>query len=544
MKLRWKKPSIFIDPLTKIPKIYFLFSYCFWVRFMKKRIALISVYEKRDVDNLALELKKLNFDIISTGGTYRFLRDRGIEVTELSNFTGFPEILEGRVKSLHPKIYAGILARREKEHLEVLKKFSIEPIDLVVCNLYPFEDAIKRENIRIEDVIENIDIGGPTLIRAAAKNFESVLVVVSPSRYGELIERLKRGVDDEFRRRLAVEAFEHVARYDAMISNYLRKRLLNDKFPSNLTLTFELIQKTRYGENPHQEGAFYRILPERRWGNIANARKLQGKELSYNNILDADAALECLKEFSEPTAVIIKHATPCGIASSDDIFNAWIKAYETDIYSPFGGVVAFNREVDHKLAEDLSKYFLEVVIAPGFTEEALKILGKKRGLRLLEASDLSERNEDFCFRSVNGGMLIQDRDIKIIDPSEWRIVTKKKPSTDDIKSMVFAVKCVKHIKSNAVVFVKDTHTVAIGGGQTSRVDATFIATQKGKDRIKGSIMASDAFFPFRDAVDLAAKAGVRAIVQPGGSIRDEEIIKVADDHGLIMVFTGQRYFKH
>lgn len=512
---------------------------------MGKRLALISVYDKRGVDFLAKELQKLNFDIISTGGTYRFLKEKGIDVTELSDFTGFPEILDGRVKTLHPKIHAGILAKREKEeHLNILRNLSMKPIDLVICNLYPFEEVIKKENVDLHEVIENIDIGGPTLIRSAAKNFEDVLIVVNPSRYDELIEKLKIGIDEEFRKKLAVEAFEHVARYDAIISNYLRKRLLNEKFPKNLTLTFELIQKTRYGENPHQEGAFYKILPERAEGCIANARKLQGKELSYNNILDANAALECVKEFDEPTAVIIKHATPCGIASSDNIFDAWIKAYETDTYSPFGGVVAFNREVDSKLAEDLSKYFLEVIVAPKFTERALQILGKKKRLRLLEVPDIDGRSEDICFRSVTGGMLIQDRDTKEIDPKDWKVVTKKKPSAEDIRSMVFAVKCVKHVKSNAVVFVKDTHTVAIGGGQTARVDATFIATHKGKDRIKGSIMASDAFFPFRDAVDLAAEAGVKAIVQPGGSIRDEEVIKAADEHGLIMVFTGQRYFRH
>ena len=511
---------------------------------MEKRLALISVYDKRGIESLAKELKKLNFDIISTGKTCRFLRSKGIEVIEISDFTGFPEILDGRVKTLHPKIHAGILARRSREHLDTLKELSIKPIDLVVCNLYPFEDVIKEENVDLQEVIENIDIGGPTLIRAAAKNFEDVLVVVNPSRYGELIEELKRGIDERFRKELAVEAFEHVARYDAIISNYLRKRLLKEKFPKNLTLTFELIQKTRYGENPHQEGAFYKILPERREGSIANAIKLQGKELSYNNILDADAALECIKEFDEPTAVIIKHATPCGIASSDNIFDAWLKAYETDTYSPFGGVVAFNRDVDKKLAEALSKHFLEVIVAPKFTEDARKILSKKKNLRLLEVPNINQRFEDLSFRSVTGGLLIQDRDIKSIDPKDWKVVTKKKPSAEDIRSMVFAVKCVKHVKSNAVVFVKNTHTVAIGGGQTARVDATWIATHKGKEKIKDSIMASDAFFPFRDAVDLAAEAGVRAIVQPGGSIRDKEVIEAADEHGLIMVFTGQRYFRH
>ena len=510
-----------------------------------KRVALISVSDKTGLESLAKELEKLGFEILSTGGTANFLKSRGIEVKEISDLTGFPEILEGRVKTLHPKVHAGILARREKdEDMKTLEKFSIKPIDLVICNLYPFEDVIKKEEVKMEEVIENIDIGGPTLIRAAAKNFKDVLVVVNPSRYDELISKLKENVDEEFRRKLAVEAFEHVARYDAVIANYLRKRLTGEKFPKNLTMTFELIQKTRYGENPHQDGAFYRTIPEIKEGCIANSKKLQGKELSYNNILDADAAVECIKEFDEPTAVIIKHATPCGIASSGNIFDAWIKAYETDTYSPFGGVVAFNREVNRELAEDLSKYFLEVIIAPSFSKESLEILGKKKKLRLLEIPSLKRGDESICFRSVTGGVLVQDRDVKEINPEEWKVVTKKKPSEEDIKSMVFAVKCVKHVKSNAVVFVKDTHTVAIGGGQTARVDATWIATHKGKEKIKGSIMASDAFFPFRDAVDVAAAAGVKAIVQPGGSIRDKEVIEAADEHGIIMVFTGQRYFKH
>lgn len=509
------------------------------------RTALISVSDKRNLDFLARELKRLNFDIISTGGTAKYLENLGIEVEQVSDLTGFPEILEGRVKTLHPKIHAGILARREKkEDMDTLEKYSIKPIDLVVCNLYPFEEVIKKDNPSMEEVIENIDIGGPTLIRAAAKNYRDVLVVINPDRYQELVEKLKSDVSEEFRKKLAIEAFEHVARYDAVIANYLRKRLSGEKFPGNLTLTFKLIQKTRYGENPHQDGAFYKIIPEIREGCLTNSRKLHGKELSYNNILDADAAIECLKEFDEPTAVIIKHATPCGIASSDNIYDAWIKAYETDTYSPFGGVVAFNREINNKLAEELSKYFLEVVIAPSYSREALEILKRKKNLRILEIPSIEGREEAMCIRSVTGGILLQDRDMKKIDPKEWKVVTKKKPTDDDIRSMVFAVKCVKHVKSNGVVFVKGTQTVAIGGGQTARVDAVWIATHKGKERIRGSIMASDAFFPFRDAIDLAAKFGVRAIVQPGGSIRDKEVIDAADEHGIIMVFTGQRYFRH
>ena len=509
-----------------------------------ERLALISVHDKRGIEEVARELKELGFQIISTGGTSRFLRERGIEVIEVSDLTGFPEILDGRVKTLHPKVHAGILARRDADHLRILKELSIRPIDLVICNLYPFEKVIEKEDVDLDEVMENIDIGGPTLIRSAAKNFENVLIVVDPSRYSELIEKLKKGVDDEFRRKLAIEAFEHVARYDAIISNYLRKRFGGEDFPKSLTLTFELVQKTRYGENPHQEGALYKILPDKKRDGITLARKLQGKELSYNNILDADSALECIREFDDPTAVIIKHTTPCGIASSRDLIDAWRKAYETDTYSPFGGVVAFNREVDLDLAKELDKHYLEVILAPKFSDSALEVLSRRKNLRLLEVPIERERSTDISLRSVTGGVLIQDKDIKGIDPGEWRVVTKRKPTGDDIRSMVFAVKCVKHVKSNAIVFVKDTYTVAIGGGQTARIDSVFIARKKGGNRLKGSIMASDGFIPFRDTIDSAAEAGIRAIVQPGGSIRDKEVIEAADEHGIIMVFTGRRYFKH
>ena len=516
---------------------------------MRERLAVVSVFDKRGIDDFVKGLKKLGFKILSSGGTSRYLRERGIETVDISSVTNFPEMLDGRVKTLHPRIHAGILARRRfKEDMKTLEEHNISPIDIVVCNLYPFEETISRESVTLQEVIENIDIGGPTLVRAAAKNFEDVVIVVDPDRYKEILNEMEeRGeVSKEKRTILAIEAFEHVARYDAVIANYLRQRLIGEKFPRNLTLSFELIQKTRYGENPHQEGAVYRAVPMIKEANVINSNKLQGKELSYNNILDADCAIDCIKEFDDPAAVIIKHATPCGIACADTILKAWEDAYETDTYSPFGGVVAFNREITPDLATALSKLFLEVIIAPSFSKGALEIFSKKKNLRLLELPNLTSfrQQNELVFRSVGGGLLIQDKDIKEITPDGWKVVTKKKPTEEDIESMVFAVKCVRHIRSNAVVFVKGTKTVGIGGGQTARVDSSWIATHKGKERIKNSIMASDAFFPFRDAVDVAAEAGVKVIVQPGGSVRDQEVIDAANEHGIVMVFTGQRYFRH
>ncbi|RLF27553.1 MAG: bifunctional phosphoribosylaminoimidazolecarboxamide formyltransferase/inosine monophosphate cyclohydrolase [Thermoplasmata archaeon] len=516
---------------------------------MRRRLAVVSIFDKRGVDEFARKLMQSGFEIVSSGGTYRFLREKGVETTEVSSLTGFPEMFDGRVKTLHPVIHAGILARRDFEgDIKTLDEHDISPIDVVVCNLYPFEDTISKKDVSLEEVVENIDIGGPTLVRSAAKNFEYVTVVVNPDKYEVVADEIEKNgaVSRETRVALAVEAFEHVARYDAVIANYLRKRLVGEKFPGNLTLAFELIQKTRYGENPHQEGAVYRSVPAVDGASIINSRKLQGKELSYNNILDADCAVDCVKEFMDPTAVIVKHATPCGIACADSVLKAWEDAYATDTYSPFGGVVAFNREVDSALSDVLSKFFLEVVVAPSFSDDSLEILGRKKNLRLLELPNLLsfKIGEELVYRSVGGGLLIQDKDVKEIISDGWRVVTKNKPSEDELKSMVFAVKCVRHVRSNAVVFVNGTKTVGIGGGQTARVDASWIATHKGGERIKGSVMASDAFFPFRDAVDVAAKAGVRAIVQPGGSIRDQEVIDAANEYGIPMVFTGQRYFRH
>jgi phosphoribosylaminoimidazolecarboxamide formyltransferase/IMP cyclohydrolase len=516
---------------------------------MENKYALISVFDKDEIVDFAKELSKLGINIISTGGTANVLHASGLKIKEISELTGFPEMLDGRVKTLHPIVHAGILAKRDKKiHMDSLIKHSIKTIDFVICNLYPFEETIKKPNVSIGEVVENIDIGGPTLIRASAKNYKDVIVLTNPRQYNEIIDilKLKKDVSLEQRKKLAIEAFSHTAQYDSLISQYFRKKWTDKLLPENCTITMRKIQDMRYGENPHQKGAFYKSLPIMEEPCISNAKQIQGKELSFNNILDSDCAIECIKEFSDLTCVIIKHATPCGIASSDNLLQAWKDAYATDIYSPFGGIVCFNREIKEDVAKELSNYFLEVIIAPKFNKKALLIFGKKKNLRLLELKDLDKKIERMgtVFRNVVGGFLVQDRDVWLSNKNNWRIVTKKKPSQKDLESMEFAVKCVKHVKSNSVLFVKGKHTVAIGGGQTSRVDAAWIATHKGNENIKESIMASDAFFPFRDAVDVAAKAGVRAIIQPGGSIRDKEVIQATNEHGIVMVFSGQRYFRH
>lgn len=494
---------------------------------MKPKRALISVYNKEGLENFCRALINEKVEIYATSGTKKFLEEKGIGVKDAEEYTGFSEILGGRVKTLHTNIHAAILAR-ENELNEIEKK-GIKSIDMVVCNFYPHEVGL-----------EEMDIGGPAMTRAAVKNWRRVVVVSHPSQYEFVIENLKKGFSEEVRKKLAIEALQRTSYYDAML-------LKGEKiqFPDLLCLPYLKKQHLRYGENPHQRGAFY-VEEGIDEACVANAVKIQGKELSYNNILDINYAIECIKEFDEPTAVIIKHATPSGIACGKTIEEAWRDAFETDVYSPFGGIVAVNRAVNEKLAEEMSKIFLEVIVAPCFDKEALKIFGRKKNLRLLEVRgiDREKRKNSIEIRSVEGGLLMQDKDVKEINPEEWKVVTIKKPSEEDIESMVFAMKCVRHVKSNSVVFVKGKKTVAIGGGQTSRVDATWIAVHKGKERIRDSIMASDAFFPFRDAVDVACEAGVKAIVQPGGSIRDEEVIKAADEHGIIMVFTGQRSFLH
>jgi phosphoribosylaminoimidazolecarboxamide formyltransferase / IMP cyclohydrolase len=516
---------------------------------MKNKYALVSVFEKQGIVDFCKSLSELGIHIISSGGTASVLRDAGIDIREVSEVTGFPEMLDGRVKTLHPIVHAGILARRDdKNHTDVLKKHNIDTIDLVVCNLYPFEKTIEKPNVDIQEVIENIDIGGPTLIRAAAKNYNDVIILTNPSQYDAVISMLKKNkdVDIKFRKNLALEAFSHTAQYDSIISSYLRNRWTSTILPENLTATMRKKQEMRYGENPHQKAAFYKAIPFSSEPSISTAMQLHGKELSFNNILDADCAIECIKEFSMPSCVIVKHATPCGVASAKTMLQAWKDAFATDIYSPFGGIVAFNRQVPAEVAVELKDFFLEVIIAPSFSSDALKIFKKKKNLRLLHLEGIQKevKRQGVTLRSVVGGFLVQERDYFFNERKNWKIVTKKKPSAAMLDSMEFAVRCVKHVKSNSVLFVKDSKTVAIGGGQTSRVDATWIATHKGKENIVGSLMASDAFFPFRDAVDVAAQAGVTAIIQPGGSVRDDEVIQAANEHNISMVFSGQRYFRH
>jgi phosphoribosylaminoimidazolecarboxamide formyltransferase/IMP cyclohydrolase len=516
---------------------------------MDIKYALISVFNKEGIIDFAKGLSNLGINLISTGGTAEILKDSGLQITEVSELTGYPEMLEGRVKSLHPIIHTGILAKRnEKMHMDKLKQLHINPLDIVVCNLYPFELTIEKRTAGIEEVIENIDIGGPTLIRSSAKNFNDVVVITNPERYPKILEELKtkKDVHIEMRKKLALEAFSYTAQYDSIITQYFRKKWGDELLPKNNTITMRKIQDMRYGENHHQKGAFYASLPLVHEPCISNTKQLQGKKLSFNNILDSDCAIECIKEFLDASCVIVKHVTPCGIASSNNLLQAWKDAYATDIYSPFGGIVSFNREVKEEVAKELTKYFLEIVIAPTFNEKALSIFEKKKNLRVLELKKLDKQlyRGAADIRSVGGGYLIQEKDVWFSDKKNWKIVTKKKPSQNDFESMEFAIKCVKHVKSNSVLFVKNKRTVAIGGGQTSRVDAAWIAIHKGKENIKGSIMASDAFFPFKDAIDIASNAGVKGIIQPGGSIRDEEVIQAADEHGISMVFSGQRYFRH
>ncbi len=516
---------------------------------MKIERALISVSNKEGIIRFAKGLEKLGIEIISTGGTANFLKKSNIKIKEVSELTKFPEILNGRVKTLHPVIYAGILALRgNKKHIDTINRLKIKPIDMVICNLYPFEETIKKEKIRWKEIIENIDIGGPTLIRAAAKNYSDVIVLTNKIHYDSILESLKLdgNINIKKREKLAIEAFTHTATYDSIISNYFTEKLNDELLPDSKVIALKKLKELRYGENPHQKGIFYKSIPEILEPCITNSVKLQGKDLSYNNILDGDCAIECIKEFEDPTCVIIKHATPCGIASNEKLLNAWYDAYSTDTYSPFGGIVSFNREINKDIANELSKIFLEVIISPGYSKDAIKILSEKKNLRLIITKNLDKNiiRKGYNIRSVVGGFLSQERDEQDTNKNNWKIVTKKIPTKSELNSMEFAVKCVKHIKSNSVVFVKDTKTVAIGGGQTARVDATWIATHKGKENIKDSIMASDAFFPFRDGIDVAAEAGVKAIIQPGGSIRDDEVINAANEHGISMVFSGKRYFKH
>jgi len=510
------------------------------------RRALISVSDKTGIVEFARELMRLNVEIISTGGTFRALQEAGVEVTGISDVTGFPEILDGRVKTLHPKVHGGLLAIRDEiSHLEQMEENGIRPIDLVVVNLYPFQQTIEKEGVTEEEAIENIDIGGPSMIRAAAKNHRYVTVVVDPDDYARVIQEVKEqgSTSMETRRRLAAKAFSHTAHYDAVISGYFRERI-GETFSDWLTIPLVKKQALRYGENPHQQAAFYRE-PLAKQGSIANAEQLHGKELSYNNIKDAYAALELVREFEEPAAVAIKHTNPCGVGIGETVLEAYQKAYESDPVSIFGGIVALNRTVDRKTAERMKEIFLEIVLAPDFEESALEVLKQKKNLRLLKVDlEQTSANHPLLVHSVGGGALVQEADVKMVRKEECQVVTERSPSEEEWKQLLFALKVVKHVKSNAIVLAKGNCTLGVGAGQMNRVGSAKIAIEQAGEEAKGAVLASDAFFPMRDTVEQAAAAGITAIIQPGGSIRDQESIDEANKHGIAMVFTGIRHFKH
>ncbi|MEH7392162.1 bifunctional phosphoribosylaminoimidazolecarboxamide formyltransferase/IMP cyclohydrolase [Bacillus sp. JJ1474] len=511
---------------------------------MKKR-ALISVSDKSGVAEFAKALSELGFEILSTGGTKTALEEIGLPVTGVSDVTGFPEILEGRVKTLNPFIHGGLLAKfDEPSHKKQLEEHQIQPIHVVCVNLYPFQQTIAKPDVTVEDAIENIDIGGPAMLRASAKNHEYVTVVVDPSDYETVLSQLKQNgeVEKETRRKLAAKVFRHTAAYDAMIAEYMTK-LANVEVPEKLTVTYELKQSLRYGENPHQKASFYR-KPLGSEFSIANAEQLHGKELSYNNINDADAALQIVKEFTEPAAVAVKHMNPCGVGNGETVYDAFTKAFAADPVSIFGGIIAFNREVDKETAQKLFDIFLEIIIAPSFSKEALEILTGKKNLRLLTVPFSKQNKEEVKLTSIEGGLLIQDFDQYTLDHAEITIPTKRQPSEEEWKALKLGWKVVKHVKSNAIVVNNAEMTLGIGAGQMNRVGAAKIALEQAGEKANGAAMASDAFFPMDDTVEAAAKAGITAIIQPGGSVRDEDSIKKADEYGIAMVFTGIRHFKH
>jgi len=519
---------------------------------MNKKIsrALISVSDKTGVLDFCRELDSLGVEILSTGGTAKLLADNNVAVTEVSDYTGFPEMMDGRVKTLHPKVHGGILGRRGIDD-EIMAANGIKAIDLVVVNLYPFEQTVANPDCDLATAIENIDIGGPTMIRAAAKNHADVTIIVDPSDYEIALNELKansNNISAETRFNLALKSFEHTAKYDTAISIYLAG-VNNKQFPETLNLQFNHTQAMRYGENPHQNAAFY-TEKNPQSGTIAAATQLQGKELSYNNIADADAALECVKSFTEqPTCVVVKHANPCGVAQAEDIFTAYDLAYQTDPTSAFGGIIAFNQELDEKTAaEIISRQFVEVIIAPVISNAAKTILAEKKNIRVLECGIWDNNNSPaFDFKRVASGLLVQDKDFGQITEADLKIVSKRQPTEQQIADLLFAWKVGKFVKSNAIVYCKNGQTIGVGAGQMSRVYSAKIAGIKAADEnleVPGSAMASDAFFPFRDGIDAAAEAGITAIIQPGGSMRDNEVIEAADEHDIAMVFTGMRHFRH
>jgi phosphoribosylaminoimidazolecarboxamide formyltransferase / IMP cyclohydrolase len=510
-----------------------------------KKRALISVSDKNGILEFAKELVSLGFEIISTGGTKKALQEQGIPVLGVSDVTGFPEILEGRVKTLNPFIHGGLLAKHDDEHHQKqLEEHSIDPIQIVCVNLYPFQQTIAKPDVTTEDAIENIDIGGPTMLRASAKNHQYVTVVVDPVDYNKVIEELKAegSTTLETRRKLAAKVFRHTAAYDALIAEYMTE-LAQEETPEKLTVTYELKQSLRYGENPHQKAAFYK-KPLGSTFSIANAEQLHGKELSYNNINDADAALQIVKEFTEPAAVAVKHMNPCGIGTGTNSFTAFEKAFAADPVSIFGGIIAFNSEVDAETAGKLYGIFLEIIIAPSFTEEALSILKAKKNLRLLTIPFSGAKKPEMKLTTIEGGLLAQEQDTFTLENATIKVATKRQPTEQEWEALKLGWKVVKHVKSNAIVVTKEDMTIGIGAGQMNRVGAAEIALKQAGEKAAGAALASDAFFPMDDTVEAAAKAGITAIIQPGGSIRDEDSIKKADEYGIAMVFTGVRHFKH
>ncbi|EGR2695526.1 bifunctional phosphoribosylaminoimidazolecarboxamide formyltransferase/IMP cyclohydrolase [Vibrio parahaemolyticus] len=523
------------------------------------RRALISVSDKTGIVEFAQALAERGVDILSTGGTARLLAEQGIAVTEVSDYTGFPEMMDGRVKTLHPKVHGGVLGRRGQDD-DVMEKHGINPIDMVVVNLYPFAETVAKEGCTLADAVENIDIGGPTMVRSAAKNHKDVTIVVNASDYDRVIAEMDandKSLTLETRFDLAIAAFEHTAAYDGMIANYFGTMVPSygenkegdqeSKFPRTFNQQFEKKQDMRYGENSHQAAAFY-VEANPQEASVSTARQIQGKALSYNNIADTDAALECVKEFNEPACVIVKHANPCGVALGKDILEAYNRAYQTDPTSAFGGIIAFNQELDAETATAIvERQFVEVIIAPSVSAEAIEVVAAKKNVRLLECGEWSTKTTGFDVKRVNGGLLVQDRDQGMVSLDDLKVVSKRQPTEEELKDALFCWKVAKYVKSNAIVYAKGDMTIGVGAGQMSRVYSAKIAGIKAADEgleVAGSVMASDAFFPFRDGIDAAAEAGIKCVIQPGGSMRDDEVIAAADEHGMAMIFTGMRHFRH
>jgi len=511
--------------------------------------ALVSVSDKTGIVDFAKELHQLGIEIISTGGTYKLLKQHHIPAIPISDVTGFPEILDGRVKTLNPKIHGGLLAlRNNPEHLKICAEYEIPFIDFTIVNLYPFEQTIAQKDVTLEDAIENIDIGGPAMIRSSAKNYQSVGVVVNPQRYSDIILELKSNkgkLSEDTKKKLALEAFEHTTRYDAIISEYLAKQFSsapqNVEFPAILTPMFKKIQDLRYGENPHQKAAFYKIIGE---SGLSDIQQLHGKELSYNNLIDLDSAWNIAKEFDTPAVTIIKHTNPCGSAIGDTILDAFQKAYSADPQSAYGSIIGINRCVDADTAQEIAKIFVEAIIAPDFDDDAQKILKQKPSIRLIKTDDFFQTAEHLTYRHIAGGFLVQTQNNINIQKNNIRTVTQKEPTTKEINDLIFAFKIVKHVKSNAIVIVKDGQTLGVGAGQMSRVDSVKIALEKAGSKAKGAVVASDAYFPFSDSINLMSEHKISAIIQPGGSVRDQESIDAANKNKMAMVFTDIRCFKH